>query len=127
VVFTFAIPRGQVMLAGGRAEPDAKQFEISAAIGSETYGIASNPFLDRAFRTVSFQMTVTINDDGTWSYHEEAMLEMPGLAEPYRHHDRNTLTRVGTPTPNPLARAAAAAGGGSLDVGDLRHEMGNLL
>ena len=35
-----------------------------------SYGILSNPFLDRAFHTVSFRMRVTVHDDGTWSYEE---------------------------------------------------------
>ncbi|EQD44183.1 hypothetical protein B1B_13618, partial [mine drainage metagenome] len=43
VVFTLAIPRGQVLLAGGSAEPDATEFTVTAAAGSPTYGIVSNP------------------------------------------------------------------------------------
>ena len=70
VLHTLAIPRGQVLLAAGTAEPDATEFEVSATIGSEVYGILSNPFLDRAFHTVSFRMRVTVHDDGTWSYEE---------------------------------------------------------
>jgi hypothetical protein len=50
VVLSLAIPRGQVVLAAGAADPDATQFEISSALGSEMYGILSNPFLDRAFK-----------------------------------------------------------------------------
>ncbi len=129
VVFTLAIPRGQVLLAGGTAEPDATEFEVTAALGSPTYGIASNPFLDRAFRTTSFRMTVTVNDDGTWSYDEEALLVLPDRPDPYRHTDRNTLTRVGPPALNPLAAGgvtAGAAGDGGLGIGDLRHETRNL-
>ncbi|HXY45789.1 MAG TPA: heme-binding beta-barrel domain-containing protein [Acidimicrobiales bacterium] len=126
VLFTLAIPRGQVLLAGGRAEADATEFEVSAALGGEFYGIASNPFLDRAFRTTSFRMTVTVNGDGTWSYDEEAMLLIPDRSEPYRHTDRNTLTRVGLPSPNPLALVGTATAGASLGIGDLRKEMGNL-
>src|SRR5215472_6078116 len=47
VLHTLAIPRGQVVLAAGVAEPEASEFEVSAALGSEVYGILSNPFLDR--------------------------------------------------------------------------------
>jgi hypothetical protein len=31
-------------------------------------------------------------------------LEIRGKAEPFHHTDRNTLTKVGEPIPNPLAR-----------------------
>jgi hypothetical protein len=119
VTHTLAIPRGQVLLAAGPAEPDAKEFEVTAQLGSEVYGILSNPFLDLAFRTLSFSMRVTVNDDGTWSYEEDAVLQIPDRGEPFHHIDRNTLTRVGAPSLNPLARLAG--GDGSLGIGSLRQ------
>jgi hypothetical protein len=103
VVLTLGIPRGQVLLAGGQVAPDATQFEVNAAVGSEVYGILSNPFLDEAFRTLSYRMHVTVNADGTWSYEEEGMLQLPDRREPFSHIDRNTLTKTAEPTPNPLA------------------------
>src|SRR6201992_1889556 len=56
VLHTIAIPRGQVVLAGGTADADATEFEVSAQLGSDSYGILTNPFLDRAFHTSSFRM-----------------------------------------------------------------------
>jgi len=38
---TLAIPRAQVLMASGPAEPDAKEFELVARLGSETSGICS--------------------------------------------------------------------------------------
>jgi len=118
VALTLAIPRGQVLLAGGPAEPDATEFEVTASVGSETYGILSNPFLDRAFRTLSYRMHVTMHADGTWSYEEEGILDIPGRDEPFHHVDRNTLSRVRAASPNPLARVAS--GGRDLGIGGLR-------
>src|SRR5437868_1462952 len=43
VSHTLAIPRGQVAFAVGRAEPDAKDFEVTATAGAASYGIRSNP------------------------------------------------------------------------------------
>jgi hypothetical protein len=120
VILTLGIPRGQVLLAGGPAEENATEFEVAAAVGSEIYGILSNPFLDRAFRTLSYRMHITINPDGTWSYEEEGVLDIPGRDEPFSHIDHNTLTRIAPPTPNPLALEAAVEG--SLGIGNLRHE-----
>ena len=105
VVHTLAIPRGQVVLAAGVAEPDAREFEVTAELGSQIYGVLSNPFLDRAFQTVSFRMRVNVHDDGTWSYEEHTTLRIPGRDGLVDHVDRNTLTRIGDPTPNPLAAA----------------------
>lgn len=107
IVHTLAIPRGQVLLAAGSAEPDATEFEVSAALGSDMYGILSNPFLDRAFHTVSFRIRITVHDDGTWSYEEHTGLRIPGRDGTVDHVDRNTLRRTSAPTPNPLAVAAA--------------------
>jgi hypothetical protein len=120
VILTLGIPRGQVLLAGGTAEPDATEFEVRAAVGSETYGILSNPFLDQAFRTLSYRMTVTVHADDRWSYEEEGVLDIPDREEPFAHVDRNTLVRIAPPTPNPLAQAAGAGTG--LAVGDLRGD-----
>jgi hypothetical protein len=106
VVHMLAIPRGQVVLASGAAEPDATQFEVNAAIGSEVHGIVSQPFLDRAFRTVSFRLSVTVNGNGTWSYEEHTSIHMPDRVDLVEHVDRNTLRRIGDPTPNPLAAAS---------------------
>ncbi|MGH9016171.1 MAG: heme-binding beta-barrel domain-containing protein [Acidimicrobiales bacterium] len=118
VMLTLAIPRGQVLLAGGTAAADAGEFEVTAAVGSETYGISSNPFLDRAFRTLSYTMTVTIHDDDHWAYREEGVMAIAGRGDTFRHLDSNTLSRVAAPSPNPLARAVA---GGGLGIGGLRQ------
>jgi hypothetical protein len=102
---TVAIPRAQVLLASGPAEPDAKEFELVARLGSETSGICSNPFLTAAFRTTEYRIRVTVNADGTWSYDEDTVLSVLGRDEPFHHRDRNTLTKVAEPTPNPRARS----------------------
>jgi hypothetical protein len=119
VTFTLGIPRGQALLAVGPADPDATEFELTAELGSETNGIVSNPFLLEAFRTLRYRIRVTMNEDGTWSYEEEGTLQIPGRTEPFPHIDRNTLTRVGPPVPNPLAQVAGAPGTG-LGIGSLR-------
>src|SRR5262245_22460943 len=132
VTMTLAIPRAQVLLAAGPAEPDATEFELTAEVGSEVYGILSNPFLARAFRTLSYRIHVTLNDDGTWSYEEEGVMDIPGVDELFHPIDRNTLTRIAPPTPNPLASAGATdtspAGQdgqeGTLGIGSLRGAPG---
>lgn len=103
VTFSLSIPRGQVLLAAGPAEATSTHFVVRASLGSDIYGILSNPFLDRAFRTRSFEMSVSIHDDGTWSYEEVAELVTPGSPGAFRHVDTNTLTRVAAPLGNPLA------------------------
>lgn len=106
VILSLAIPRAQVALAGGTAEPDATEFEVRAERGSTTFGICSGPFLEQAFTTVRFTMKVTIHPDGRWSYDEVAELAVRGRAEPFQHRDRATLRKIAEPTLNPLALAA---------------------
>jgi hypothetical protein len=104
LIQTLAIPRGQVAMAFGNAQADAKQFELVAKRGNETNGICSNPFLEEAFRTLEYRISVTVHDDGSWSYDEDTVLKLQGQDEPFHHTDRNRLSRVGDAIPNPLAR-----------------------
>ena len=96
--------------AAGHASAAADSFEVRATRGSTEYGICSTAFLEQAFRTDSFTMKVTFHADGTWSYFQDTVLQVRGQDAPFHHTDRNTLTRVAEPTPNPLALAAAAEG-----------------
>lgn len=104
VMHSLTIPRGQTALAVGKAKADAKNFTLTATRGTTGYGICSNPYLEENFRTDSFTITVTIHDDGSWSYDEDTVMTIRGQAEPFHHRDSNRLYRVEPPTPNPLAR-----------------------
>ena len=109
VMQSLTIPRGQIALARGTASPDARSFRLSARRGATDYGICSTTFLEEAFRTDSYDIDVTLNANGTWSYFEVTVLRVKGQAEPFRHEDSNTLTKLAEPTPNPLMRATAMA------------------
>jgi hypothetical protein len=106
VMLTLSIPRGQVAIAGGHAAADATGFEVSARAGDPHFGIVTSPFLDYAFHTVSFTMTVTISSDDQWSYTQDTILEVKGADQPFHHTDHNTLQRVAPPVPNPNAQSA---------------------
>ena len=54
IVQTLAIPRAQVAMASGTAEPDARRFTVRAVLGSPTFGICSGPFLDAHFKTLEY-------------------------------------------------------------------------
>ena len=104
VVQTLAIPRAQVALASGMAEPDARRFTVRAKLGSPTFGICSAPFLNENFQTVEYTITVTLNADGTLAYEQDTVLQIAGRPEPFHHTDKNTLRKVGEARPNPLMR-----------------------
>lgn len=104
IMHSLTIPRGQTALAIGHAKAKDREFELVAKRGSTENGICSNPFLEHAFRTDEFRIRVRINDNGTWTYEQDTILKIHGQDELFHHKDRNTLSKIGEPTPNPLAR-----------------------
>ena len=106
ILQTLAIPRGQIAIAAGHAEPDARKLVLRAERGQTEYGICSTTFLDLAFRTDSYQITVDFHDDGTWSYISDTTLIVKGRDEPFLHRDRNKLVKIAEPDLNPWAKIA---------------------
>jgi len=94
VLRCFTVPRGVSVIAGGTVEPDAKSFELVADAGSETYGICSNQFLDKEFKTVRYELKVTLHDDHSFSYEEDTQLQIKGPSDLFHHTDKNTLQRL---------------------------------
>ena len=109
ILQTLAIPRGQIAIAAGHAEPDAKKLVLKAERGQTEYGICSTTFLDLAFRTDSYRISVDFHDDGTWSYVSDTTLIVKGQSEPFLHRDRNTLVKIAEPDLNPWAKIARGA------------------
>lgn len=103
IVHTLTIPRGMVAMATGKASATANQFECLAKIQDATAGISSNPFLDYAFKTIEYRIMITFLEDGTWSYEQDTVLKIKGQDDLFHHLDTNVLTKIGEPTPNPLA------------------------
>lgn len=94
VLRCFIVPRGITVLAGGTVEPSAQSFPLAADVSSDTYGICSNQFLDTAFKTVRYELTVTVLGGDQFRYEEDTQLQIPGQAELFHHTDQNTLSRV---------------------------------
>ena len=110
VLQTLAIPRGQIAIAAGTSAPDARRLVLEAKRGETEYGICSTTFLEQAFRTDSYRIEVDFHDDGSWSYLLDTMLMVKGRPEPFRHRDRNRLTKVAEADLNPWARIVRQRG-----------------
>ncbi|UCG71729.1 MAG: FABP family protein [Chromatiales bacterium] len=95
VMRSFTVPRGYTVLAGGTADSDAARIQVAADLGSATYGICSNQFLDQAFRTVRFQCNMTIHDADSFSYEEDTQIRIRDQADLFHHRDSNQLIRTG--------------------------------
>ena len=96
VLRCFVVPRGITVTAGGIATPDAKSWTMSAKAGDPQYNIGENKYLAEHASTISYDVTITVNSDGSISYDETTMLRMAVMNnEMFAHTDRNTLKRVG--------------------------------
>jgi hypothetical protein len=96
VMRCFMIPRGSTILAGGTASADASAFTMAADVGSEMFGILSNPYLAKAARTTRYVVAITVEDDDTWTYDETSTITHERLGDVVEHTDRNRLHRVDT-------------------------------
>lgn len=94
VMRCFLVPRGVSVIAGGEANANDSSFKISAELGSATYGICSNKFLDREFKTVRYDLHISVSKDGILSYEEDTVLQMKGKKDLFHHIDKNSLKKV---------------------------------
>ena len=88
----FIVPHATTLMAGGTVEPGARHFKLSSLLGSNSYGILSNQYLDATAKTTSYDVTVTLEDD-TFSYDQTIVVEYQRHPTVILHTDRNTLRR----------------------------------
>ena len=94
VVKGFVVPSGITTLAGGIAPVGATEWTMSATLGDAKYGIAENSYLGAHASSLSYDVTITVNADGTWGYNQTTMLRMDEFSEPFAHTDRHILRRA---------------------------------
>lgn len=89
----FCIPRGVSVLAGGKADKESKEFTLLAKAGDEEFGISSNPFLNKEFKTVVYDLSMKQIDKNTYSYDENSQLKMKGREDLFDHTENIVMTR----------------------------------
>ena len=94
VLRCFLIPRGISIIAGGKVDPGATAFRLTAEVGSVTHGICSNEFLDREFKTLKYTMDLKFLGPDSLSYDQTTTLQIKGQPQPFAHTDKNMLKRV---------------------------------
>jgi len=102
IMQSLTIPRGQVVLAGGRAGKDDRKISLEARRGDTRFGICSTPFIDAVFRTDYYRIDITFINDDSWSYSIRTDLAVRGKEPAFEHRDTNTLRRIAPAAPNPL-------------------------
>jgi hypothetical protein len=93
VLRCFMVPRGSALIAGATVRPDATTFVLEADLGSTTYGILSNRYLDQFAKTTRFDVTITIEGE-TFKYDETTTVEHAKSHDLILHTDRNTMHRI---------------------------------
>jgi hypothetical protein len=88
----FVVPRGSTILAGGIARPNDTEFNLSATVGDEVYGILSNKYLAEKARTKSYTCNVRFDAD-SWTYDETTLYDH-AIGGSIAHTDKNTLKRA---------------------------------
>ena len=97
IYMTLAIPRGQIAMAEGTAMPGDREIRLHAERGQMVNGICSNPFLEEAFLTKSWDVVFKFHEDGRFSYEQVTKLEIPGVKGEFEH----TMRMIEAPRPNP--------------------------
>jgi len=93
VMKSFIVPRGISVNAGGEADINATDFSVTAKLGSNTYGICSNKFLDEEFQTIQYDVKFEFIDEETFCYDENTQIKVKGQSEIFNHREKNTLKR----------------------------------
>jgi hypothetical protein len=93
VMRCFMVPRGVTIVAGGSAGADDSGFKLTAELGSATFGICSNPFLDKHFQTIRYELELSVNGE-ILRYKEDTQMKMPGRPDIFHHLDANELRKA---------------------------------
>ena len=93
VMKSFIGPRGIAVNAGGDADINGTEFTVKAELGSHTYGLCSNKFLDEEFQTISYENKFEFIDDGVFKYSENSRIKIKGQGEVFDHTESNILKK----------------------------------
>jgi hypothetical protein len=93
IMKSFIVPRGIAVNAGGSSNEDDTEFKLSAVLGSSTYGVLSNKFLDEEFQTVRYEVKFEFLDENTFKYEENTQIKIKGQPKIFDHIEKNILKK----------------------------------
>lgn len=94
ILKSFIVPRGISVNAGGIYNSNKNSFRLSAKVGDHIYGISSNEFLDREFKSMSYDLEIEKINEDTFTYRENTQIKMPKMDKLFQHTEENTLVKV---------------------------------
>lgn len=93
VMKSFIVPRGIAVNAGGPADINDIEFTLKAELGSKTYGVCSNKFLDEEFRTESYEVNFKFIDEDSFEYSENTRIKIKGQSNIFDHIEKNIMVK----------------------------------
>ena len=94
VVRCFLIPRGSAIVAGAVVGADDTKYTLHASVGSQTYGILSNNWLDKNAQAIRYEVTIDTSVENEFTYTETTVIKHARLPEEVIHTDSNTLRKI---------------------------------
>ena len=94
VMKSFIVPRGIAVNAGGEADINATEFKVFAELGSHTYGLCSNKFLDEEFQSISYEIEFAFTDIDEFEYKENTRIKIKGQDQIFDHIESNILKKI---------------------------------
>lgn len=94
VIKSFVIPRGMSVSAGGKSQLNANSFTLLAEHDDSIYTIASNSFLEREFKTLSYAFNLNFIDQKTIHYEQLTKMLISKTNTVFDHTDSNTLHKI---------------------------------
>jgi hypothetical protein len=94
ILRAFVLGRGISVLAGGITTADATSFTMSAGADGSPYRIGENSYLADHASTVSYEITVTLHEDDSWTYAQNSVLRMDQVEGLFAHTDSNHMVRT---------------------------------
>ena len=67
---------------------------MRADLGSTTYGLCSNKFLDEEFQTISYEVKFEMISETEFKYDENTRIKIRGRDKVFDHTEKNTLERL---------------------------------
>jgi hypothetical protein len=94
IMKSFNVPRGISVTAGGTADANSNIFEMAADVGSETYGICSNKFLDEEFKSIRYELKIEKINENSFRYDEDTLIKIKGQKDIFHHTEKNVLFKI---------------------------------
>jgi hypothetical protein len=81
-------------VAGAVVGADDTKFTLHASVGSQTYGILSNNWLDKNAQAIRYEVTIDTSVEDEFTYTETTEIKHARVADEVIHTDGNTLRKI---------------------------------